>query len=70
VISPSAHPPTQRAVAADTAAPISIGGVAGSVHNRAWSTVTRPRCVTVDAVAGGVDVMPLVAVVPRRETWQ
>ena len=46
VISPSAQLPTHAAVSAETAAPTSGGGVAGSVHSRARSTSTRPWWVT------------------------
>ena len=46
VTSPSAHSPAQPAVAALTAAPISFGGCAGSVHSRARSTVTSPSWST------------------------
>ena len=46
VASPSAHSPPQRAVGSLTAAHSSGGGVSGSVHSRARSTVTSPSCET------------------------
>ena len=46
VTSPSAHSAAQPAVSALTAAAISFGGSAGSVHSRARSTVTSPSWST------------------------